>query len=74
MTEGSVSISTITTANDGKATMSWTLGTTVDLQTLTVTAFKADGAIALTGSPLLVTATRYCSAFGCNKFRTNIKF
>lgn len=57
VTEGAVSSNTITTSNDGKATISWTLGTTIDAQTLTVTVFKADGTTALTGSPLLVTAT-----------------
>ncbi len=54
--EGAVSSNTITTGKDGKATISWTLGTTIDTQTLTITVFKADGTTALTGSPLLVTA------------------
>jgi uncharacterized protein (TIGR02145 family) len=55
--EGSVSAATGTTDAEGKATVNWTLGTTVGTQTLTVTGFKADGTTALTGSPISVTAT-----------------
>lgn len=55
--EGTVSSTTITTGSDGKATISWELGTTVNIQILTITAFKADGTTALTGSPLLITAS-----------------
>ncbi len=55
--EGSVSSATTTTDADGKATVNWTLGTSVGTQTLTVSAFKTDGTTALTGSPLSVTAT-----------------
>ena len=57
VTEGSVSSATVTTDAAGKATVSWTLGTSVGTQSLTVTAFKADGTTDLTGSPLSVTAT-----------------
>ncbi len=57
ITEGSVSSATATTDDVGKATVTWTLGATVGEQTLSVSAFKADGTTALTGSPLDVTAT-----------------
>ena len=55
--EGSVSASTKNTDAAGKASITWTLGSTQGTQALTVTAFKADGTTALTGSPLSVTAT-----------------
>lgn len=57
VTEGSVSSGTATTDANGKASVTWTLGATVGNQTLTVTAFKANGTTALSGSPLTVTAT-----------------
>ena len=57
VSEGSVSVASATTDLDGKASVNWTLGSTVEVQILTVTAFKADGITALTGSPLIVRAT-----------------
>ena len=62
VTEGSVSSGTAKTGADGKATIYWTLGTSVSTQTLTVSAFKADGTTALNGSPLSVTATATAAA------------
>jgi len=53
---GATGNSTITNA-DGLANVSWTVGPTVGTQTLSVTAFKADGTSHLTGSPLVVNAT-----------------
>ncbi len=55
--EGSLSATTGTTDANGKATVNWTLGASEGTQTLTVTAFKADGTTALTGSPISVKAT-----------------
>ncbi len=55
-TDGSVSAATGTTDANGKAEVTWTLGSTVGNQILTVTALKADGT-ALTGSPITVNAT-----------------
>lgn len=55
--EGSVSPSTGQTNINGNATTSWTLGSTAGSQTLTITAYKADGTTPLTGSPLSVNAT-----------------
>ena len=52
VTEGSVSAATATTDANGKASVTWTLGATEGTQTLTIT-----GTSALTGSPLLITAT-----------------
>lgn len=57
LTEGSVTNETITTDADGVAANSWTLGSTVGTQTLTISAFKADGTTHLSGSPITVTAT-----------------
>ncbi len=57
LTEGSLSSTTETTNVGGEAAVKWTLGTTVGTQTLTVTAFKADGTTHITGSPLTFTAT-----------------
>ena len=57
VTEGSVSSATVTTNAAGKASVFWTLGTSVGTQNITVTAFKADGTTALSNSPLSVTAT-----------------
>jgi len=57
VTEGSVSVATIATGANGKASITWTLGASVGTQSLTVTAFKKDGTTALTGSPLTVNAT-----------------
>ena len=62
VTEGSVSSGTAKTGADGKATIYWTLGTSVSTQTLTVSALKADGTTALNGSPLSVTATATAAA------------
>lgn len=62
--EGSVLSETVvilTTGTDGKAIVDWTLGATVGIQTLIITAFNSDGTIALTGSPLSVTATATAS-------------
>ncbi len=56
VSQGSVSEATTSNAN-GKANVTWTLGTTEGTQTLTITAFKADGTTALSGSPLTVNAT-----------------
>lgn len=55
--EGSLSSSSETTDANGNASVTWTTGSTIGQQTLTVTAFKADGTTALTGSPLTVNAT-----------------
>lgn len=55
--EGTVSSASEITDTNGNTSISWTLGTTEGTQTLTITAFKADGTTALTGSPLAVTAT-----------------
>ncbi|MCD4792500.1 MAG: Ig-like domain-containing protein [Bacteroidales bacterium] len=57
VSEGSVSTETSTTDADGKANVTWTLGSTIGTQTLTVTAFKSDGIIHLTGSPVSINAT-----------------
>ncbi|RLD35332.1 MAG: hypothetical protein DRI73_02690 [Bacteroidetes bacterium] len=57
VTEGSVSSASEITDANGNASVSWTLGSTVGTQALTVTAFKADGTTALTGSPITVNAT-----------------
>ncbi len=57
VTEGSTSLATATTDFTGKASVDWTIGNSLGTQTLTVTAFKADGTTSLTGSPLSVTAT-----------------
>jgi len=56
VTEGSVSSAAVNTDATGKASVIWTLGTSVGAQTLTISAFKADGATTLTGSPLTITA------------------
>ena len=55
--EGSVSLPTVTSDSNGKASITWSLGTSLGIQKLTVTAFKADGTTILNGSPLEVTAT-----------------
>ncbi len=55
--EGSVSVSSATTDEQGFARVQWNLGSTEGTQTMTVTAFKADGTTSLTGSPITVTAT-----------------
>ena len=57
VTEGTVSKPSVTTDTEGKATVNWTLGSTVGTQTLTATAFGADGTTPLTNSPLSITAT-----------------
>ncbi len=57
VTEGSVSSASEITDANGNASVSWTLGSTAGTQALTVTAFKADGTTALTGSPITVNAT-----------------
>ena len=56
-TDGTVSKTAMQTFVSGKAIVTWTLGSTIGTQTLTVTAYKADGTTALTGSPLEVNAT-----------------
>ncbi len=55
VTEGSVS--SVTTNAYGRSNATWTLGSSVGTQTLTVTAFKTDGTTHLNGSPLTVNAT-----------------
>jgi hypothetical protein len=55
--EGSVSFETATTDASGKASVIWTLGQTPGTQILTITAFKADGKTALSGSPIMVNGT-----------------
>jgi uncharacterized protein (TIGR02145 family) len=55
--EGSVSSASVTTDANGKASVSWILGTTEGTQTLMVIAFKADGTTALSDSPLTVNST-----------------
>jgi len=57
VSEGSVSSATVTTGADGTAETTWTLGATEGDQTLTITAYQADGTTALAGSPLTVSAT-----------------
>ncbi|TFH47451.1 MAG: hypothetical protein E4G92_05195 [Bacteroidia bacterium] len=57
VTEGSLTVASAVTNANGFAAVKWTLGLTEGLQTLTASAFKADGTTALTGSPLLITAT-----------------
>lgn len=57
VSEGSVSNAAVTTDASGNASVIWTLGATEGAQTLTVTALKADGTTALTGSPLTVNTT-----------------
>ena len=52
VTEGSISAASVVTNANGKASITWTLGTSEGTQTLTVT-----GTSSLTGSPLNVTAT-----------------
>jgi uncharacterized protein (TIGR02145 family) len=51
-----VSSAIIITDAEGKAEISWTLGTTMHSQILTITALKADGISPIDGSPLSVTA------------------
>jgi uncharacterized protein (TIGR02145 family) len=53
---GSVSATTLKTDAEGKASIEWTLGSTVGQQTLTITAYKSDGKTKLSGSPIIVTA------------------
>ena len=55
--EGTVSSSRATTDAGGKATTTWTLGASVGIQKLTVTAFRADGITPLKGAPFNVSAT-----------------
>lgn len=55
VTEGAISSTRVETSADGSASVSWTLGASVGVQTLTVTALKADGTT-LKGSPISVTA------------------
>lgn len=57
VSEGSVSSTTVAAGADGKCETTWTLGASVGTQTLTITAYQADGTTALTGSPLTVSAT-----------------
>jgi hypothetical protein len=54
---GSVSNAQIITGVDGTASVTWTLGSSANTQTLTVTSFKSDGTTPLQGSPLTFTAT-----------------
>lgn len=54
--EGSVSVESSTTNSAGKTDVSWTLGSTLGNQTISITAFGEDGSTPLTGSPLNVTA------------------
>jgi uncharacterized protein (TIGR02145 family) len=57
LTEGSVPQNELVTASNGEVSTKWLLGPTEGTQTLTITAFKADGTTPLTGSPLIVNAT-----------------
>ncbi len=57
VTEGAVSASSAISDSNGKASVVWTLGTTIGIQNLTVTAFEEDGTTPLNGSPLNVSAT-----------------
>ena len=55
--EGSVSEPRTTTDINGKASVTWTLGTTLENQKMTITAFENDETTHLQGSPLIVNAT-----------------
>lgn len=55
--EGSISNSSATSDAQGKASTMWTLGATEGEQILSVSALGADGATALTGSPISVKST-----------------
>lgn len=68
--EGSVSDVSTLTGEDGKASVTWTLGATQGNQTLTITAYKKDGITALTGSPITVNA----KAGGMIDYDNNIYF
>jgi len=57
VTEGAVSSATVSTNESGKASVTWTLGINVGIQTMTITAFKADVTTELSGSPITVNAT-----------------
>jgi hypothetical protein len=64
VTEGSVSAAAVTTGTDGKASITWTLGTTEGTQTLSIT-----GTSILIGSPISVSATaEYKPAIGDFKY------
>ena len=55
--DGSVSQAQAITGADGTAGVTWTLGPADSIQTVTVTAFKADNITPLQGSPLTFNAT-----------------
>lgn len=54
ITEGSVSSIKTTTNQEGKASVTWTLGKTVGVQSLHITAYKSDGKTLLSGAPITV--------------------
>jgi hypothetical protein len=56
VTEGNVSSNVEKTDIEGSVSVTWTLGSTIGIQTLIVKAYKADGITELTGSPLSITA------------------
>jgi uncharacterized protein (TIGR02145 family) len=60
---GSVSLTQVTTGEDGTASVIWTLGPTDSPQTVTVKAFKSDKTTPLQGSPSTFTASLSCSSF-----------
>ncbi len=53
-TNGSVSTQTVITNSNGEAETSWTLGSEITDQLLTVSAFKADGTTPLSGSSISI--------------------
>lgn len=59
VSEGSVSVGKAYTNANGIASTKWTLGSTEDEQTLSVTAFESDGTTSVQGSPLSIYSTAY---------------
>ena len=57
VTEGSASSGTVNTNSQGKASIIWTLGSTIGTQTMIVTGYKADGSTPISVSPLTINAT-----------------
>jgi len=60
VTEGSISSTTLTTDNDGKVSVNWTLGDNLGIQTLTAKSFGANGTD-LINSPIHINATAISS-------------
>ena len=56
ISEGALSSSTLTTNNDGKVSVNWTLGNSLGIQTLTVKSFGKNGTD-LINSPIQINAT-----------------